>query len=221
MSNDMRIVKFKMMIREIFEDLGKRDLTDNLGEAVWNGGYGSVWLSVIYDYDKLNSYGKIIMEQICEMDKDETKDYEEDYEVFLHQKEFVENCKDMEYRMKAAKALVVKLNEEDNGKTINFGKPKKISFIFWSLMILAVDDVDKEEHLSLICDFAKMLKISDEEMMDIVQVIRVIYHIEKSNLKLQTDIAITEFRKVMRRYGVRVDSNEFSMFGSILEAMMK
>ena len=217
MSNDMRIVKFKMMIREIFEDLGKRDLTGNLGEAVWNGGYRSVWLSVIYDYDKLNSYGKIIMEQICEMDKDETKDYE----VFLHQKKFVENCKDMEYRMKAAKALVVKLNEEDNEKTINFGKPKKISFIFWSLMILAVDDVDKEEHLSLICDFAKMLKISDEEMMDIVQVIRVIYHIEKSNLKLQTDIAITEFRKVMRRYGVRVDSNEFSMFGSILEAMMK
>lgn len=225
MSNDMRIVKFEMMIREIFEDLGKTALTDNLGETVWNEGYGAAWLAVIYDYDKLNAYGKIIMEQVCEMDKDETKDYEEDYEedyeVFLHQKEFVENCKDMEYRMKAAKALVVKLNEEDNGKTINFGKPKKISFIFWSLMILAVDDVDKEEHLSLICDFAKMLKISDEEMMDIVQVIRVIYHIEKSNLKLQTDIAITEFRKVMRRYGVRVDSNEFSMFGSILEAMMK
>ena len=217
MSNDMRIVKFKMMIREIFEDLGKRDLTGNLGKAVWNGGYGSVWLSVIYDYDKLNSYGKIIMEQICEMDKDETKDYE----VFLHQKKFVENCKDMEYRMKAAKTLVVKLNKEDDGKEINFGKPKKISFIFWSLMILAVDDADKEEHLSLICDFAKMLKISNAEMMDIVQVIRVIYHIEKSNVKLQTNIAIREFRKVMRRYGVTVGLDELSIFGSILGGMMK
>lgn len=217
MSNDMRIVKFKMMIREIFEDLGKRDLTGNLGEAVWNGGYGSVWLSVIYDYDKLNSYGKIIMEQICEMDKDETKDYE----VFLHQKKFVENCKDMEYRMKAAKTLVVKLNEEDDGKEINFGKTKKISFIFWSLMILAVDDADKEEHLSLICDFAKMLKISNAEMMDIVQVIRVIYHIEKSNVKLQTNIAIREFREVMRRYGVMVGLDELSILGSILGGMMK
>ncbi|MCI8353706.1 MAG: hypothetical protein HFI47_01290 [Lachnospiraceae bacterium] len=221
MSNDMRIVKFEMMIREIFEDLGKTALTDNLGETVWNEGYGAAWLAVIYDYDKLNAYGKIIMEQVCEMtEEDETEDEEE----FEHQIEFVENCEDMAYRMKAAKALVVKLNEEDNGGLINLGKPKKLFFIFWSLMVLAVDDAGKEKHLSLICDFAKMLKISDAEMMDIVQIIQIIYHIE-GKINIQTKDVKMRFENVIGRYGVEynntTDSLEMGIMGSLLRGMIK
>lgn len=63
-------------------------------------------LAIIYDYDKLNGYGKAVMDRVCELDENES-----DYEDFSHRVEFVEKCKDMEYRMKAAKALVTDLND--------------------------------------------------------------------------------------------------------------
>lgn len=188
MSSDMRIVKFKMIVRDIWEDLGEVALTNCLGQL--NGGWYTALLAIIYDYDKLNDYGKAIMEQVCELDKDES-----DYENFLHRVEFVEKCKNMEYRIKAAKALVTDLNNKP------YSDKEKINFLFWSLMILSVDDTDKEEHLSLICDFAKMLKIGDEEMMDITQIIQAIYHME-GNFTIKTRDVKLYFGKVIKRYGV-------------------
>lgn len=152
MSSDMRIVKFKMLVRDIWKDLGRMCL-------ILSYGYDASLLALIYDYDKLNDYGKAIMEQVCEL-------IEGVYEDLIQHSE--ELCKNMEYRMKAAKEFVT--------DPINiYSYEEKINFLFWSLMILAVDDTDKEEHLSLICDFAKMLRISDGEMMDIVQIIRLIF----------------------------------------------
>ena len=71
--------------------------------------------------------------------------------------------------------------------------------MFWSLMILAVDDEDKEEYLSLICDFAKMLKISDEEMMDLVRIIQMIYQAE-GDVDIQTKYIKQWFAKIIRKY---------------------
>ena len=42
-------------------------------------------------------------------------------------------------------------------------------------MILLLTKKDKTENLSKIRDFASMLKISDDEVMDIVQVIKMIF----------------------------------------------
>lgn len=185
----MRIVKFKMIVRDIWEDLGEVALTNCLGQL--NGGWDTALLAIIYDYDKLNDYGKAIMEQVCELDEDES-----DYEDFLHRVEFVEKCKNMEYRIKAAKALVTDLNNKP------YSDKEKINFLFWSLMILSVDDTDKEEYLSLICDFAKMLKIGDEEMMDIMQIIQAIYHME-GNYTIKTRDVKLCFGKVIKKYGIR------------------
>lgn len=184
----MRIVKFKMIVRDIWEDLGEVALTNCLGQL--NGGWYTALLAIVYDYDKLNDYGKAIMEQVCELDEDES-----DYEYFLHRVEFVEKCKNMEYRIKAAKALVTDLNNKP------YSDKEKINFLFWSLMILSVDDTDKEEHLSLICDFAKMLQIGDEEMMDIVQIIQAIYHME-GNFTIKTRDVKLCFGKVIKKYGI-------------------
>lgn len=49
-------------------------------------------------------------------------------------------------------------------------------FIFWALMILTVDKADAEEHLALICDFAKMLGITEDEFEDIIQTVKIIYN---------------------------------------------
>lgn len=197
MGNDMRLVKFRMMIRDIYIDLGKHNLTDTLSDGsgnYLNGGYGSVWLAAIYDYDKLNDYGKTIIEQVSEMTE---KDKCEDGTAFSYKIKSVKNCQDMEYRMKVATAIVVYLNERI--KTFTW---YKLYFIFWALMVLTVDDANKEEHLSLICDFAKMLKVSDTEITDMVQIIQAIYNIE-GNYKIQTEEVALRFREVMEKYGIR------------------
>ena len=48
--------------------------------------------------------------------------------------------------------------------------------MFWSLIILTFDNNRAEEHLSLICDFAKLLNITNDEFEDIIYVIKIIYN---------------------------------------------
>lgn len=195
MGNDMRTVKFRMMIKDIYVDLGKKDLTDTLADDLgdyMNKGYYSVWLAVVYDYNKLNEYGKIIMDQVSQMTEE---DEEEDEDAFSHQVQFVEECQDIEYRTKAAKAIVQQLDQKS-----------KLHFMFWALMILAVDDADKEEHLSLICDFAKMFKVGDAELMDLVRIIQGIYDIE-GDYKIQTEGAVREFRSLIKKYEIPTENN--------------
>lgn len=200
MSNDMRIVKFKMMIRDIWDNLGQsvlvREITDSNGGYI-NGGWGTAWLAIIFDYNKLNDYGKVIMDQVCMLDQDEFSDQGDAVKSI---RIFVERCKDMEYRMKAAKGLVGMLNKQCREFDFELrGRYEGLLFIFWSLMILAVDETDKEDYLSLICDFAEMLKIRDVEMMDLVQIIRAICHME-GNKNIKTKSVEALFRNVIERY---------------------
>lgn len=193
MSNDMRIVKFKMKIRDIWEDLERMALTGAIKDL--NDGLETAWLATIYDYDKLNDYGKAIMDQVCKLDKEEFCGEDN----FKYRVKFVKNCKNIEYRMKAAKVFLMDVVSHYKSSGINLWRLDALYFMFWSLMILAVDDEDKEEYLSLICDFAKILKISDEEMMDLVRVIRIIYQVEE-NIDIQTKDIKRWFAKVVGKY---------------------
>ena len=101
-------------------------------------------LGLIYDYHRLNAYGKVILDKISSNKSNEAVDLStEDWLKmgFL----FKERCQK--------------------------GELDKYSFIFWALMVLTVDDTDKEEHLSQICDFSRFLEISEEEMMNITRLI--------------------------------------------------
>lgn len=63
-------------------------------------------------------------------------------------------------------------------------KGEALRFIFWALMILTVDDNDRDEKLTLICDFIKMLDITDEEVSDLINVIKMIY--KKTDIQLNS-----------------------------------
>lgn len=80
-----------------------------------------------------------------------------------------ELLKDPKTCIAAAKAFVKFCRREYN-------QNEGYKFIFWALMILAVDKTDAEEHLTLICDFARMLRITDDELEDIVHVIKIILY---------------------------------------------
>ena len=105
-------------------------------------------LGLIYDYQQLNAYGKVIVDKIC-LNKG---------------KQIV--CSTEEQRGILAALFKEKCQQ---------GKCDKYSFIFWALMVLTVDDTNKEEYLSLICDFSRFLGINDEEMIHIVHLLYVAY----------------------------------------------
>lgn len=175
MSDDVRIVKFKKKIEKIWVDLDRISLTKDNRTASKDD---SVFLATIYDYDKLNDYGKVIMEQVSD---------------FTHNRKYLSSYNDVKYRIDQAEWVIT---------FIHWGVGdhyRKYIFIFWALMILAVDETDKEKNLSLICDFAKMLHIEDYEMMDIVQIVRLVF--DKEITGWIRSISITHcFKRLLREY---------------------
>lgn len=177
MSNDMKIVKFETLIKDVNEAIKGYDMMS------WMRGRGrSTSLLLIYDYDQLNDYGKVIIEQ----SSSDLTSWNNKYPSF-------DSLKESKTKIDAAKELVNDCRTEEN-------KKEAYKFIFWSMMVLTVDKTDKEEKLSLICDFSRMLKISDEEIMDILQVIKVIYHEEEEGFAFKSNTVPSYFSKVLNLY---------------------
>lgn len=131
---DDNLEKFSTLIEDIKADFSAESNNIDLG--------------LIYDYHRLNAYGKVILDKISSKKSNGSVDLSTEERLkmgFL----FKERCQK--------------------------GECDKYSFIFWALMVLTVDDTDKEERLSQICDFSRFLEINEEEMMNIVQLIYAVY----------------------------------------------
>ena len=121
-------------------------------------------LRLIFDYEKLNEYGKIIVKEagFKLATGDTSKLYEglfgTDNEVALMReavtKIWIDCCRK-------------KVGLSDNSDAFYF--------ILYALLVVSVDNTDKEKHLSIICDFARMLMITDEEVRDILEMIKILY----------------------------------------------
>ena len=196
MSDDKRLVKFEFLMR---------DINKALGSSVRNGRYNAT-LSLIYDREQLNEFGKIIFK--CS----QLRFYVGEKWYFLlwqekYGKDLSSAFKDERKQFEAAKELVTSINE-GNWATDRYiyrykgegWRSDAYRFIFWALMVLAVDETDKEEHLSEICDFAKMLKISDDEVADIINVIKYIFQ-NKTAKEIKTLSVKTIFKNVPNIYG--------------------
>lgn len=177
--DDIKIAKFETMIRNI-NNLIKKEMglirawRTSLGIGV-NKNYS---LSMIYDYDKLNEYGKIIMQNAKIR---LTSGGDGNLDVWASKYEIRENLKKPTVRIAAAEDFAKCCRENEN-------KTEGYKFIFWALMILTVDKTNAEEHLSMICDFSKMLQISDDELEDIVTIIERIYNKNKVFYHYKTDV---------------------------------
>lgn len=158
MSN-MRMAKYETMIEDINSNITRRS---SFFEQRFTS-IGNTALALIYDYEKCNEYAKVIMDKSTLVFP---PSYARDYRWkidYLTYDEF----KDPKRRIEASKNLVQlcrKISTEG------------YKFIFWALMILTVDKTDAEEHLALICDFAKMLRITEDEFEDIIQCIKIVYN---------------------------------------------
>ena len=165
MSN-MRMAKYETLIEDINSNIKRRnDSWDTIREIEKKySSIGNTALALIYDYEKCNEYAKVIMDKStlwfpCCIGDDKWKcDY-------LTYDEF----KDPKRRIEASKKLVQLCRDSRNDS-------ERYKFIFWALMILTVEKTDAEEHLALICDFAKMLGITEDEFDDIIQGIKIVYN---------------------------------------------
>ena len=158
--SDMRMAKYETLIEDIDSKIKKRIKDWKMFVR------RNTALALIYNYDKCNEYAKVIMDKTTlvfntsnDVNTDLwTRDYYS-YGEFGNPKRKIE----------ASKKLVQWCRN-----TINVSEGYK--FVFWALMILTVDKTDAEEHFAIICDFAKMLRITEDEFEDIIQVIKIIYN---------------------------------------------
>lgn len=187
--NDIKMLKFETFIKEIDYTVRREIYGLHL---FWKqvSTISVLKLELLYDYDNCNSYAQIIMDN-CSLYVDRNDRYdlwEENYSKYKAKE-------DVKTKIKASKSFVGLFESED---TNNFYE--KYKFIFWSLMVLAVDKTDAEEHLALICDYAKLLKITEEEFEDIVQVVKVIYGGETTKYKLQSENVSKVLGTVFNKY---------------------
>lgn len=160
MVNEVKKVKIQRLVNEI----------DGIRQNFGSNSYRQTGtLRLVFDYDKLNDYGKIIVDNVI-------MGVPMSYESKIGQYKGLTNTNttnDIEMRKIFAKEFVAycRSRHEYYRGTMDHA----YYFIFWSLMVLTVDDSNKEENLSVICDFVKMFMITDEEVKDIVSIIKIVY----------------------------------------------
>lgn len=176
---DTKLIKFETLIDDIQEAIGNINIvnckdSERFGEYISN--CLNPALELIFDYNQVNEYGKIIMEhsRLCLNDYSNTDRWTPVYRN--------ENLTDLRIKIDASKEFVKFCREEDEGE--------EYKFIFWALLMLTVDKKDYENKLSAICDFASMLEITDEEIESIIIVIKLILHenVELNEYEFDTDV---------------------------------
>lgn len=144
-------------------------------------------LGLIFDYDLCNEYAKIIIDKT---------DIEISYgisgrrELWEERYYNIKKFKKLEERVRVAKSLIKYCEYTES-------KREKYMFIFWSLLILTVDKNRVEEHLSLICDFAKLLNITNDEFEDIIYVIKNIYNDGDGKYIFKTELIPDIFNAIL------------------------
>ena len=150
-AKDMKVLKFEMLIDWISKYLYNLDY-----RYFYHGDLSTInYLSFFFSKDS----------EINEFEKAMVQGFRDDLYTM---EEFLESLKEVN-QIELAKDLKKALNKSN--VTLGWA----CVFIFWSLMLLSVNKTNEAEKLSLICDLARILMVTDDEVMDIVQVIKVIY----------------------------------------------
>ncbi len=189
-SSDMKKIKFETLIADINIAIIRSNafhfsiITEN-NNLYKVKPFQDTSLSVIFDYDKLNDYGKIIMEN--------SKLWLTYENSQLWKYTNIEEFKNQKFCTDKAKELVEYCRIDEN-------KQEGYKLIFWSLMVLTVDKTDVEEKLSLICDFVKMLNITDAELEDIIHVIKIVYNEVEKEYQFKTETIPNTFGKLFNLY---------------------
>ena len=203
----IRLAKFSVLVDEIYDSIiveyggylglgamffARHNISLKDFEYRYDQKYIDRSLMFIFDYEKLNSFAHIILEKCPIATEWNEKKFQREYScgeenfydnienMIRDTKSFVEACRDPHYVSEGYK------------------------FIFWSLMILAVDKSNEDEHISLICNFAKMLHITDQEIADMIYVVKLIFNKVDSSYDFQSDTVVQIFGNILNKYNCEV-----------------
>ena len=178
--NEARFVKFETMIEDvnskIKKDTGGSLLKINMHKI--GASDCNVALALIFDYYSCNEFAKIIMDKSELIINPAENQY---IDKWREQYPNITSLGGTKEKMNASKLLVQYCKEIKN-------MYEGYKFVFWSLMILAVDSRNAEDHLSLICDFAVMLGISEAEFEDMIHVVKKVCQGESGKYEYKTDM---------------------------------
>ena len=174
MSEDMNIIRFEMLIDEV----GKK-LHYNWGAEKKNDDEYSL-LDYFFDSQKMNSYAKMIYNKasgcICYFPNSENEAFIRNSQIEFFSSYDIKN--NIRSKIRAMKTFCKYYNFDENYE-------KLYALLFWSFMILTVDDSQKEEVLAKISDFLTLLG-EREDMKSyfdpkntplyIISVIKYLYH---------------------------------------------
>lgn len=190
--NELRLVKFQTLIEDISKTFSKDFYESSYSDEKQ---HPNLALRLIFDYDECNEYARIIIDKSSLFLKEDIG-WSYCYRCLDEWDMFVSLSKaecDIKTRISASK-LFVKLCREKDVDQASYG------FIFWALLVLTVDKNKAQEYLSLICDFAKMLKITNDEFEDIIHVIKCVYNVDDKNYAFKTETIPKNFDGVLNLY---------------------
>lgn len=142
----------------------------------------SCLLRLVFDYDKLNDYGKIIVSDAV-FQLPNSSGYKLGYDITT-----LENKPEALINRKTLVKDWINYCRGQQG--IPDHMEEAFYFILFALLVVSVDKTDKEEKLSIICDFARMFLITDDEIKDMVEIIKIL--LGKNDL----DILSQQYKKL-------------------------
>lgn len=184
--SEMKLAKYETFIGDIETKIGwYGNWYSFSGQGIVEG--KNTALALIYDYETCNEYAKIIM------DKSIVYIYESDYS-WRDKYPTYDSFGSIKGKIGAAKEFVQFCRRLDQYTVEGY------KFIFWALMVLTVEQSDAEKHLSLICDLANMLDITDDEFEDIIQVVKTVCNGSVSEYKFKSKVVSRLFDGVLSQY---------------------
>lgn len=197
--DEMRMAKFETLISDINEAI-KKDrfggfrsifrMTGSMSILAAGETNRTTPLYLIFEPEKTNDFVSVI----CKKAKFEISGNSDSYEDPWASKYGTQTLDDAKTKIEAAKDFVKYCRDEQN-------RPEAYKFIFWSLMIISVENENSDEWLSLICDFTRMLRISDDELMDIIYAIKCIYNEVEEEYVFKTETIPAVLGDLFNLYG--------------------
>lgn len=197
--DEMRMAKFETLIEDINHSIKKRHggllvgssflrammvLTQTENKNIQTP------LFMVFSPETLNDYSL----KICNTATFELVGSNDTYEDPWASKYGTVSFKEAKTKIEAAKDFVKYCRDDQN-------RPEAYKFIFWSLMILSVENESSDEQLSLICDFARMLRITDDELLDITYTIKCVYNKVEEEYVFKTDTIPSVLGNLFNLYG--------------------
>lgn len=145
----------------------KYDQMDQSEKSMLNRGKFNIALVLLFDYDELNDYAKIIVDktQAFFLNNKEC-DYKLNKKLTIGKYEIPETFDEYKRKGFIDELILLKANE--------YNEPEFFRLIFWALMIMAVDKKTAATKLQDICEYAKLFGFDEKNVLFIFKMINVV-----------------------------------------------